>query len=203
VRAILLITLALAMILGGCSRHSISDKPPVHLVTNMDDQPKVKPQSESRFYADGLAMRAPVEGTVARGWLHADSSFFYRGIDDDGKYISVNPLTSQSRLEARGAERFGIYCVPCHATLGTGKSIMVEKKMPPPPSFHEERLRDSTDGYIFHVITDGLGNMPPYKYQIPPADRWAIIAHVRALQATQPVEANTTLESRQAAREKK
>jgi len=75
--------------------------------------------------------------------------------------------------------------------------MMVEKKMPPPPSFHEYRLRDSADGYFYHVITNGLGNMPPYKYQIPPADRWAIVALIRALQSTNLAESNSTAESRQ------
>ncbi len=184
------------MLLIGCTGHNVSEKPPIHLVQNMDEQEKVKQQSESRFYADGLAMRQPVEGTVARGWLREDSAGYYLGLNDDGSYMAVNPVAGEAGLLHRGEERFGIFCVPCHGILGDAKSIMVEKKMIVPPSFHEERLRDSTDGYFYHVITNGLGNMPPYKYLIPAHDRWAITAHLRALQASQPVVPNSTPESR-------
>ncbi len=43
-------------------------------------------------------------------------------------------------------------------------------------------MRELADGEIFDVITNGVGLMPSYGYPIPPADRWAIIAHVRRLQ---------------------
>lgn len=191
----IIMLMALAL-MAGCTGHDTSEKPPIHLVQNMDDQPKVKAQSESRFFADGLAMRPPVEGTVARGMLREDSAFYYDGLDDNDRYVTVNPMADLAGLTARGEERFDIYCAPCHGTVGDGRSIMVEKKMPIPPSLLEERLRDSVDGYFYHVVSNGLGNMPPYKYQIRPHDRWAIIAHLRALQASHPVAPNSTPESR-------
>jgi mono/diheme cytochrome c family protein len=43
---------------------------------DMQDQPKAKPYRSSSFFKDGLASRAPVEGTVARGWLRADTELF-------------------------------------------------------------------------------------------------------------------------------
>jgi len=190
------LTLVLVMVaVVGCSQHSTSEDPPIHLVQNMDDQLKVKPQSESKYYADGLAMRTPIEGTVARGQHHPDSAFFYTGMDNE-RYLKVNPRSDDDGLLARGEERYRIFCEPCHGAVGGGKSIMVEKKMPPPPSFHEFRLRDSADGYFFHVISNGLGNMPPYKYQIPPKDRWAIVSFIRALQGEHPAAPNSTPESR-------
>jgi len=194
-KAVLVILLGLVLLIG-CTGRQTSEKPPIHLVQNMDEQPKVKQQSESRFYADGLAMRQPVEGTVARGWLREDSVSYYFGLDDNGSYVRTNPVAGVSGLTDRGQERFGIFCAPCHGTLGDARSIMVEKKMPIPPSFHEHRLRDSVDGYFYHVISNGLGNMPPYKYQIPPNDRWAIVAYLRSLQQSQPAMPNSTPESR-------
>ncbi len=53
----------------------------------------------------------------------------------------------------------------------------------PTPSFHIDRLRQMPDGQIFDTVTNGLGLMPSYRYPIPVADRWAIIVHLRALQA--------------------
>jgi mono/diheme cytochrome c family protein len=199
-KTLFIILLALVS-LTGCTGPDVSEQPPIHLVQNMDDQPKVKQQSESRFYADGLAMRQPVEGTVARGQLREDSAFYYAGLNDDSSFVTTNPRDGTIGLPDRGKGRFGIYCVPCHGPLGDARSVMVEKKIPIPPSFHEQRLRDSTDGYFYHVITNGLGNMPPYKYQIPPRDRWAIVAHLRSLQQSQPAVPNSTPESRIESRE--
>jgi hypothetical protein len=162
-----------------------SEKPPIHLVQNMDDQPKVKPQSESGFYADGLAMRLPVEGTVARGMLRPDSSFFYEGRDNEGRLVAESPLITTMELLERGRGRFDIYCAPCHGRAGNGVSTVVKRGMLAPPSFHEQRLRDTADGHFFDVMTNGVRNMPPYKYQIPAEDRWAIVAYIRALQRSQ------------------
>jgi mono/diheme cytochrome c family protein len=55
----------------------------------------------------------------------------------------------------------------------------------PPPSFHSDRVRAFADGYVFDVITNGIRNMPAYGPQIPPGDRWAIVAYLRALQRSQ------------------
>ena len=62
--------LAPLVLLAAC-RGGISEKPPVHLVDDMDFQPKLKAQSESGFayWADGRGMRQPVPGTIARGHL--------------------------------------------------------------------------------------------------------------------------------------
>ncbi|MFO0824672.1 MAG: cytochrome c [Gemmataceae bacterium] len=46
-------------------------------------------------------------------------------------------------------------------------------------------MRDAPVGYYFEVITKGYGGMPNYAAQISPADRWRIIAYVRALQYSQ------------------
>ncbi len=62
---------------------------------------------------------------------------------------------------------------------------MIQRNYPPPPSFHEDRLRNIPDGHLFDVITNGLRNMPSYRHQIPPDDRWAIVAYLRALQRSQ------------------
>ena len=51
-----------------------------------------------------------------------------------------------------------------------------------PPSFHQESILKYPDGQIFDVITNGTGLMPAYRWPIPAADRWAIVAYVRDLQ---------------------
>lgn len=184
-RKIILIAIFLLIsltILGaGCYRGSPSEKPPIHPNPNMFDQPKYKAQSESKFFDDGATMRQPVDGTVARDQLNLDDAY-YRGADSTGKQIEKNPVPITMSLLKRGKERFDIYCSPCHSRVGDGQGIMVQRKYIPPPSFHIDRLRQAPDGYIFDVITNGVRNMPAYKYQVQVADRWAIVAYVKALQ---------------------
>ncbi len=184
---ILTATMLCLVIALGCARNRPSDKPPIHLNTNMDEQPKYKPQAASEFFVDGQAMRQPVEGTVARGWLNEDV-VFYTGRTEDGKLVKTSPVLVTMSLLERGRERFDIFCSPCHGKTGAAQdttAIIVKKGMLAPPSFHEQRLRDVEDGHIFDVMTNGIRNMPPYKYQISAEDRWAIVAYFRALQRSQ------------------
>jgi hypothetical protein len=51
-----------------------------------------------------------------------------------------------------------------------------------PPSYHIDRLRQAPNGYFYDVVTNGFGAMYSYSERIPPRDRWAIIAYIRALQ---------------------
>jgi hypothetical protein len=168
-----------ALATAGCRGFS-SSRPPVHLERNMYNQPKYLPQAESAFFYDGKTMRAPVPGTVARGELREDRAF-YEGKDESGKDVVHSPVPTTPEVLARGAERFRIYCAPCHDQRGEGKGILAAQGLPT-TSLHIDRLRAAADGYIFGVITEGRGLMPSYRWPIPPADRWAIIAHVRELQ---------------------
>lgn len=173
--------LLLAGSLVGCARGCTSSRPPIHLNPNMDYQEKYQPLEESRFFYDGSAMRTPVPGTVARGQLHDDEPF-YSGRDAAGEFLATMPVEQTDDLLERGRQRYTIFCQPCHDKRGTGKGILFERGGVPTPSYHEQRIRDLADGEIFDVITNGKGLMKPYRYPVPAADRWAIIAHVRRLQ---------------------
>jgi len=169
---------------SGCYRGERSDKPPVHLNPNMDTQEKYKPQAEGDFFEDHSTMETPVAGVVAREYLRDDDAF-YRGIDENGNSLKESPVPLTEEGLARGRERFGIYCAVCHGPVGDGKSIMVEKQYIPPPTYHQDRLRQMPDGEIFNTVSNGLRNMPSYKNQIPVMDRWQIIHYLRALQRSQ------------------
>jgi mono/diheme cytochrome c family protein len=184
--ASLVVGVGLALALGGC-RGWTSSKPPIHLERNMFHQPKYLPQAESGFFYDGATMREPVPGTVARGELREDTAF-YEGKDAKGNALVHSPVETTEAVLARGAQRYAIYCAPCHDPEGYGKGILAQQGLPT-PSLHIDRLRTVEDGYLFDVITNGHGLMPSYRWPIPPADRWAIIAHVRKLQAEPPTDA--------------
>lgn len=184
--ALIIPALAVFAFVDGCVRGVPSDKPPIHIVPNMDSQPKYKPRSLSSFFADSSAMRTPAAGTIARGTLRHDSVYFW-GKDGDGNLVKKNPLPITMEFLSRGQERYGIYCTPCHDAAGTGKGAVFKRNagMLPPTSYHDDRLRNIQDGHIYDVITNGIRTMSGYSAQIPVEDRWAIVAYVRALQRSQ------------------
>jgi len=152
---------------------------------DMHDQPRFKPLAQSDFYADLRSSRAPVEGTVARGDLREDSYFYTGKIGaNPGDYMPAEVPVNEETLE-RGRERFNIYCAPCHSRVGDGNGMLPQRGYRHPPSYHQDRLRKAPLGYFFDVITNGFGAMPDYASQIPPDDRWKIVAYIRALQLSQ------------------
>lgn len=147
----------------------------------MDNQPKYRSQAESPFFYDGATMRPPVEGTVARGELREDEAF-HSGRNAWGFYLAQIPVEETGKLLARGKERYGIYCAPCHGDRGDGESVMKERGGLRSANLLEPRVREMPAGRLFRVITEGSGLMPAYRYPIPPEDRWAIVAYLRQLQ---------------------
>jgi mono/diheme cytochrome c family protein len=150
----------------------------------MYDQPKYKPLDRSAFYADGRASRALVEGTVARGALEG-TAMPAGGAPGAADRVTELPMPLTRELLARGQQRYEIFCTPCHDRTGSGQGMVVRRGYRPPPSLHIERLRDAPVGHFYDVMTRGLGAMPDYAQQIPPEDRWAISAYVKALQLSQ------------------
>jgi hypothetical protein len=180
-RILLALSLGAAVVASGCARGCTSSRPPIHLNPSMDNQPKVRPQAASAFFHDGAAMRQPVPGTVAIGGLREDTPFF-TGRGGDGQFVATMPIALDERIVARGRERYRIYCQPCHDGRGDGRGMLFQRGNVPTASFHQDKIRNYTDGQIFDVITNGFGLMSGYRWPVPPADRWAIVAHVRALQ---------------------
>ena len=182
---ILLLATALAGTLG-CVRGCTSSRPPIHPNPNMDSQPRYETQAASDFFSDGMTMRTPVPGTVARNPLPLATwtdSKYNTGRDAEGELVLESPVAVNDALLARGQDRFDIYCLPCHDRRGTGRGILFKRGNIPTTSIHLQRVRDAGDGELFDVITNGLGLMPSYGYPLSPADRWAIVAYVRKLQA--------------------
>jgi mono/diheme cytochrome c family protein len=170
-----------SVVVSGCARGCTSSRPPIHLNPSMDDQPKARPQTASAFFYNGASMREPVPGTVPIGGLREDGAFF-TGKGADGQFVAAIPHPVDDALVERGRQRYGIYCRPCHDARGEGRGILFQRGNVPTGNFHEEKILKYADGQIFDVITNGVGLMAGYRWPIPPADRWAIVAYVRELQ---------------------
>jgi mono/diheme cytochrome c family protein len=196
--------------LVGC-REQRSEDPPIAPERNMYDSERYNPESYSQFFPDHRTMRTPVEGTLARDRYEDDPEISTGLVADKSGYVMAIPpmfVARQGGMEkllARGQERFGIYCAPCHGLTGDGKGMVVCKRekatdpcqsrgFAPLPSYEDPRLRQMPDGQLFATITHGVRTMPAYGPQIPTGDRWAIVAYVRALQMSQMAEAKTPTE---------
>lgn len=166
---------ALAALLAGCDQ-------------NMDTQPRYSEYARAPLFR-GSVLRHPPANTVARDDLERE------------KAARTRPTLS-AELLARGQQRFGVFCSPCHGAGGDGNGIVVQRGMPRPTSYHDPRLLAADDQHFFDVITNGYGAMYSYAARVPAADRWAIVAYIRALQLSRhaslddvPADARARLES--------
>lgn len=135
----------------------------------MADMPRLEPLEPAPMFEDGSAALRPPPGTVP---VDADLS----------PVPDALPREVPLALVERGRERYDIFCAPCHSPLGDGEGMIVQRGFPPPPSFHDPGLVAAPDRHFYDVITHGYGVMFPYAARVPPADRWAITAYIRALQ---------------------
>ncbi len=178
---------------------------------DMQDQPRYKAHKKSDFFADGKAMRELPEGTVPRGFLREDKAFFQGktkggqnataapnpaaapAMDSSGNtlvtdftgLVSEFPLPVTEDLINRGEQRYNVFCIVCHGPVGNGDGMIVRRGFSKPPTFNDDRLRNAPVGHFYNVITNGQGKMNSYASQVPPADRWAIVSYIRALQISQ------------------
>ena len=199
--ACLLLT-AFCLLFSGCRR-------------DMQDQPKMKPYRSNTFFRDGLSTRPPIDGTIPRGYLKADTEFYTgkkagkisaaassgnqqapagpqpsaaTGTQPSAAFpddVDVFPIQVTRDTVLRGKQRYEIYCTVCHGLTGNGDGMIVRRGFRRAASFNDDRLRQAPVGHFFDAMTNGWGAMPGYAAQITPEDRWAIVAYIRALQLSQ------------------
>jgi mono/diheme cytochrome c family protein len=118
-----------------------------------------------------------VRGNVAGGLPGANEAAMTGGPDRF-------PMPVTMQVLERGQDRYQAFCAMCHGLTGMGDGMITRRGFQRPPSYHEDRLQPGATpaSHFFDVITNGWGAMPAYNYMIPPDDRWAIIAYIRALQ---------------------
>jgi mono/diheme cytochrome c family protein len=197
---------------SGC-RDTRSSKPPREFFPDMDHQPRWQNQGRSEFFADGRILRAPVENAVPFGrvawvrdssrpedawsakWmqyrtdlLRADQSL-YTGMSGEGTYVERIPIPVNLATLELGRKHYEINCAVCHGYLGDGKGTVGAQWSAPVPSYHDPKYKDAKletgrDGYLFFVVMNGVRTMPAYGHTLTERDAWAVVAYLRALQAT-------------------
>jgi hypothetical protein len=143
----------------------------------MAEQDKTIAQYKSTFFKDGFAMRQPVKGTVARGFM----PYQYHNNPEEAEKSLINPISNTKDNLEKGRAKFNTFCSPCHGYFGKGDSRL-NGQFPNPPSLHSDKVRNWQDGRIFHIITDGQNAMPSYAKQLSVEERWKVVSYVRALQ---------------------
>lgn len=179
------------------ARTSHSTEPHIHIFPDMDFQPKYKSDTAMDLFGDGRENRGEIAGTVARGSLAEDDTF-YRGIEHgaDGDHWTTKfpqQLELSEQLMKRGKNRFEIYCSPCHGYDGRGMGAIPQRVAATGGAWQARNLVDAgnpvaihmPNGQLFNTISNGYNTMMGYAAQIPHADRWAIVLYVRALQRSQ------------------
>jgi len=181
-RNLLLSTALLLVVLLTLALQPDEQRPNLEFLPDMVHQPRFAAFAANPYFTDGRTLRAPVPGTIPRGLppLH------YAASPEDAARAGrelANPIhADDAKAVARGKVLFSRFCSPCHGADGASRGRVVERGFPPPPSLHSARLAGMAGGQIFHILTYGQGNMPPYATQITREDRWRVILFLRSLQ---------------------
>lgn len=192
--------LALAVVISGASLTVLTAGCDENILDPMADrQPRAGRYKESDFYANGLTMQHPPQGTVPRERI-TNNAVLTTGVQSYGAfqangeplphYATAIPIPVTRALLDLGRKRFDITCATCHGPLGDGDSIVgSQMSLHPPPSLHKYTNRPA--GYIFEVATKGFGMMASYAAELDVRERWAVVAYIRALQLSQATDAST------------
>ncbi len=194
----LLLTIAAVAVLGFRGQKTTNE--PWEIFPDMVRQMKVRAQAPLDFFADGRGPRVPVDGTVPIGYEmpnpHAPAqTTSHLGFSIGTDYLNTGkmghnwgtgiPVPVTPQLLERGRQRFSITCAMCHGATAAGNGITKSYGLATVVTLQDDRIRKMADGEIFNTITKGKNTMMAYGPTIMVADRWAIIAYLRALQRSQ------------------
>ena len=179
-------------------RGSLSTKPPLEVFPDMDRQARYKPQAENDFFDDGRNDRPIPSGAVARGnYFNQNEVFsddfvdsrlgdiaFNKGKKSDGSCVRRIPTEVTVEQVERGRQKYEIFCVSCHGSAGDGNGVTKPYGVLA-ASYHDDRLRNEADGYIYDVVMNGKGLMYGLRDRLSPEEAWSVVLYVRALQYSQ------------------
>jgi mono/diheme cytochrome c family protein len=212
---LLIFFLAGLVIVAMCGfRGEHSTRTPWEIFPDMVRQQKVRAQSPIDFFADGRGPRVPIASTVPIGYempnpqltavpgsspsgaapgaelsrtriAFSDGTDYYNTGKMGPNWGNGLPVPVTPELMQRGQQRFNINCSVCHGLTAAGNGIAKQFGLNTVATLQDERIRKMADGEIFNTITNGKNTMMSYGGNVPVADRWAIIAYLRALQRSQ------------------
>ncbi|MFI5309818.1 MAG: FTR1 family protein [Gemmatimonadales bacterium] len=88
---------------------------------------------------------------------------------------------------ARGKELYGRHCAVCHGVAGAGDGPTAKSIVPPPaPIGDAAAMRGVSPALLYRIVSVGVKGtmMVGWSPQLVPDDRWAVIAYVTSLRAS-------------------
>ncbi|MEO1166511.1 MAG: c-type cytochrome, partial [Chloroflexota bacterium] len=155
---------------------------------NLRNQPSYRAYERSEVF--GNSAWVTDENAVAQGLLYEDEHLYNGTIN--GELADTFPFEITEEILAEGERWYEGFCTPCHGYSGYGNGVVRIEGYPVQPlNHHTDAARSAPVGAYFQVITYGSdsGLMWPIANRIPPEQRWAIIAYIRALQVSQDADA--------------
>lgn len=92
-----------------------------------------------------------------------------------------SPYHEEPLTLAQGEELFTLYCASCHGDEGYGDGAAGGALGQKPANFHDTLVKNQSDGAIFWKLSNGRGNMPPFKDVFTAEQRWQLVAYIRHL----------------------
>jgi hypothetical protein len=173
-------------------RGDTSRRTPIEVFPDMDRQFKLRPMEPNAFFANKVSSQPHPAGTIARSQPIKTAAGLVMPYEDNPvntgrvtgttNFVELNPLIINAEFLARGKRQYNIYCAPCHSQTADGNGITKKYGMAATANLQDKRIVTMTDGEIFNTVTHGKGLMQPYNALLSAADRWAVIAYLRALQ---------------------
>lgn len=130
-------------------------------------------------FLDGKTLQQPAIGSIARGFMPEFSNG--EMTEEAAGELLINPFELGEANLIRGKFIYETFCQVCHGIGGIGDGPVTKRGVPPPPSIINRKVKDMKDGQIYHIISNGKGNMASYRSQILREDRWKVIHYLRTL----------------------
>lgn len=92
-----------------------------------------------------------------------------------------NPLGTSPEISAKGEEIYSLYCFACHGETGYGDGAAGGSFGVKPANFHDPKFSKQTDGSVFWKLSNGKGNMPPFKEILKEEQRWQLVVYLKGL----------------------
>ena len=184
------IAVTIGVIGVGCN--NVPNSPGWEYMPDMYRSSSYETNGANGMYADSMANRPAVAGTISQGWI-ANSEYSmtkmpypYKndsaGYENAGQFLK-DPFPASAEIVAQGKEKFEKFCIHCHGASGAGDGSVVEKgNFPPPPAYSSVQLKNLPEGKMFHTLQYGKGMMGSHASQLTAEERWKIIRYVQTLQ---------------------
>jgi hypothetical protein len=96
----------------------------------------------------------------------------------------VTGSTLQQIIDAEVA--FKTNCAICHGGQGNGQSFVQQRftnaKIVAPADLTSDRVRSRSDGELYWIVNNGIGNMPPFRELLTEDQIWSLVLEIRDLQ---------------------